>query len=193
MSQNLNITDVLSTLQDDTDNKEITLGDIVSSLEGRGFGPLLMAPALIAFLPTGALPGVPSMCGILIALIAIQKVFGKSHPWVPSRLREVDFDRERFSHGVDKVTPVTQRIDKLFKPRLTFLFGPLISRFIAALCVVFGLMMIPLELIPMAAAIPALAIIFAAIGLSTRDGVMLLLALILFSVAGYWSWTEFGI
>ena len=44
----------------------------------------------------------------------------------------------------------------------------------------------------MAAAIPALAIIFAAIGLSTRDGVMLILALILFSVAGYWAGTEFG-
>jgi len=28
--------------------------------------------------------------------------------------------------------------------------------------------------------------------LSTRDGVMLILALILFSVAGYWAGTEFG-
>ena len=56
----------------------------------------------------------------------------------------------------------------------------------------FGLLMIPLELIPMAAAIPALAIIFAAIGLSTRDGIMLVLALVLFSVAGYWAGTEFG-
>ena len=192
MPDQLDITAVLMTLRDDTDNDKISLGDIVSSLEGRGFGPLLMAPALIAFLPSGAIPGVPSLCGILIALIAIQKVFGKSHPWIPSRLRKADFDRDRFSDGVDNITPITKRIDRLFKPRITFLFGPVISRLIAALCVIFGLLMIPLELIPMAAAIPALAIIFAAIGLSTRDGVMLILALILFSVAGYWAGTEFG-
>ena len=192
MADNLDITSVLTTLREDTDDERISLGDIVSSLEGRGFGPLLMAPALIAFLPSGAIPGIPSLCGILIALIAVQKVFGKSHPWIPSRLRKADFDRQRFSEGVDNITPVTKRIDRFFKPRLTFLFGPVISRLIAALCVVFGLLMIPLELIPMAAAIPALAIIFAAIGLSTRDGVMLVLALILFSVAGYWAGTEFG-
>ena len=192
MPDQLDITAVLTTLRDDTENDKISLGDIVSSLEGRGFGPLLMAPALIAFLPSGAIPGVPSLCGILIALIAIQKVFGKSHPWIPSRLRKADFDRDRFSDGVDNITPITKRIDRLFKPRITFLFGPVISRLIAALCVIFGLLMIPLELIPMAAAIPALAIIFAAIGLSTRDGVMLILALILFSVAGYWAGTEFG-
>ena len=104
MPDQLDITAVLTTLRDDTDNDKISLGDIVSSLEGRGFGPLLMAPALIAFLPSGAIPGIPSLCGILIALIAIQKVFGKSHPWIPSRLRKADFDRERFSDGVDNLS-----------------------------------------------------------------------------------------
>ena len=191
MADNLDITSVLTTLREDTDDERISLGDIVSSLEGRGFGPLLMAPSLIAFLPSGAIPGIPSLCGILIALIAVQKVFGKSHPgFHPVYAKQTS--TRRFSEGVDKITPVTKRIDRLFKPRLTFLFGPVISRLIAALCVMFGLLMIPLELIPMAAAIPALAIIFAAIGLSTRDGVMLVLALILFSVAGYWAGTEFG-
>lgn len=181
MSRTLNITQTLDKLLDDSDGKAISIDDVVSSLESRGFGPLLLAPALIAFLPTGAIPGIPSVCGILIFLVAIQRLIGKKHPWVPSKLRDVDFDRERFSKGLDWVRPWTEKIDKLFRPRLTFLFSPLMSWIIAALCVVFGLLMIPLELVPMAAAAPALAIILAAIGLSTRDGIFLIMSFVFFT------------
>lgn len=181
MSRTLNITQTLDKLLDDSDGKAISIDDVVSSLESRGFGPLLLAPALIAFLPTGAIPGIPSVCGILIFLVAIQRLMGKKHPWVPSKLRDVDFDRERFSKGLDWVRPWTEKLDKLFRPRLTFLFSPLMSWIIAALCVVFGLLMIPLELVPMAAAAPALAIILAAIGLSTRDGIFLIMSFVFFT------------
>ena len=181
MSRTLNITQTLDKLLDDSDGKAISIDDVVSSLESRGFGPLLLAPALIAFLPTGAIPGIPSVCGILIFLVAIQRLIGKKHPWVPSKLRDVDFDRERFIKGLDWVRPWTEKIDKLFRPRLTFLFSPLMSWIIAALCVVFGLLMIPLELVPMAAAAPALAIILAAIGLSTRDGIFLIMSFVFFT------------
>ena len=43
--------------------------------------------------------------------------------------------------------------------------------------VVLGLGMIPLELLPFAAAIPALAIVVMALGLTAGDGVMMLLGL----------------
>ena len=41
-----------------------SLGEVIERFEDRGFGPLLLMPALIALLPTGAIPGVPTLCGI---------------------------------------------------------------------------------------------------------------------------------
>lgn len=190
MSRTLNITQTLDKLLDDSEGKAISVDDVVSSLESRGFGPLLMAPALIAFLPTGAIPGIPSVCGILIFLVAVQRLIGKKHPWVPSKLRDVDFDRERFSQGLDWVRPWTERIDRLFRPRLISLFSPLMIWVIAAVCVVLGLLMIPLELVPMAAAAPALAIILAAIGLSTRDGIFLIISFVFFAVTLWLAFTK---
>ena len=182
MSRSLNITQTLDMLHDESDGDAISMNDLISTLESRGFGPLMMAPALIAFLPTGAIPGIPSLCGILIILVASQRLIGKHHPWVPARLRDVEFDREKFKNGLDWIRPWTERIDRLFRPRLTFLFSPVMSWVIAALCVFFGLSMIPLELVPMAAAVPALAIVLAGLGLSTRDGILLIVSFLLFAV-----------
>lgn len=190
MSQTLNLTQTLDMLRDDSEGQSISMDDVISTLENRGFGPLLLAPALIAFLPTGAIPGIPSVCGILIFLVAVQRLIGKNSPWVPARLRSVEFSRDRFKDGLEWIRPWTERIDRLFRPRLSFLFSPLMSRIVAALCVVFGLTMIPLELVPMAAAAPALAIILAAIGLSTKDGIFLLLSFVFFGATAWLALTK---
>ena len=190
MKQTLNITQTLDMLHADSEGESISMDNVITSLEGRGFGPLLLAPALIAFLPSGAIPGIPSVCGILIFLVAVQRLLGKRSPWVPGRLRDVEFDRDRFKQGLDWMRPWTERVDRLFRPRLTFLFSPVMHWVVAALCVVFGLLMIPLELVPMAAAAPALAIILAAIGLSTRDGIFLMISFVFFAVTLWLAFTK---
>jgi len=177
MSERLKLTDILETLDRQVEDDTITLQDIVDTFNARGFGPVVLLPALIALLPTGGVPGVPSACGIFIALLAIQLVFGRQSPWLPKKLGERGVSHERWHQITQRAKPWTLRIDRLLEPRLGWLTGNLVQRLLALLMVVLGLGMMPLELLPFAAAIPALAIVIMALGLTAGDGLMMLIGL----------------
>lgn len=179
----MNLSDVLKKIANDTSGEKTTINDVVEELESRGYGPLLIAPALLAILPTGAIPFVPSLCALSIFLIAIQLVFNKSHPWLPKKLRELEMEREKLVDGLDKFIPYTEKIDVLFKPRLSALTGNTGKRIVSLLCGITALLMIPLEVVPFAAAIPASAVIFMGVGLSTKDGIVTILGVILSAVS----------
>lgn len=178
MPEQLKLTDIIETLDRQVDGDTISLQDIVDTFNSRGFGPVVALPGLIALLPTGAVPGVPSLCGIFIALIAIQLVMGRKSPWLPRRLRERGIEHDRWHRLIQRVRPWTQRIDHLLKPRLQWLTGRTAQRLLALLMVCLGLVMIPLELLPFAAALPALAIVVMALGLTAGDGLMMLIGLV---------------
>lgn len=181
------LTDILDELKQDTDGDEISLGDVIEAFEGRGFGPLLLAPALIAMLPTGAIPGVPAICGVFITLVSAQILMGRSHPWMPGKLREVSFDREKFTDSVAKAKPWTRKIDHVVGRRLELLTRQTAQRIVAGIAIGLSLIMIPMEVIPLACAIPGGAIALFALGLSAKDGVLVLLALITAVVAVYFA------
>lgn len=190
MTQHRALTELLEQLDASDSGDKIHLQDIVDCFNARGFGPLLVLPALIALLPTGAIPGVPTLCGLFIAMVSTQLVLGKSTPWLPRRLGRRGFDHHTFHRGVARIRPWTQRFDRLLKPRLQGLINPLSRRLIAGLAALLALAMIPLELLPFAAAIPALAIALMGLGLVANDGLMLLLGVVTVLVGGFaiWQW-----
>lgn len=172
-----NLTEILTDIQEDIEGDEIYLEEIVSRFEDRGFGPLLLAPALIAVLPTGAIPGVPTICAVFILLISGQILLGKHHPWLPKRIRQFSVSKSKFQKGFNKVRPWTERFDRLLSPRLEFLTRDTGTRVVAMIAIILSILMIPLELIPLACAVPGLSIGFFAIGLSAKDGLFTLFAL----------------
>ncbi len=175
----LGLTDILVKLADEPDGGQLSLVSVVDTMQGRGFGPLLLAPTLMVLLPTGAIPGVPTLSALLIMLVAGQLVLGMRTPWVPRRLRRVSFEREKFQAAVARARPWTERIDRLLKPRLHFLTVWPFNRIGALVCLLLAAAMVPLELVPFAAAVPALIIALYALALAAHDGVMAL-----FSLAG---------
>jgi hypothetical protein len=183
MAKQIKLTDFLEQLDSTTEGDNISLGEIITSFKQRGFGPLLLAPALLVLLPFGAIPGIPSVCALFIILIGGQILLGMEHPWFPKRLCDVSFDRNKFKSALNKVIPVTQRIDYLIGSRLTRLVAPPMSTIVGVLCILLALTMIPLELLPFAAAAPAWAIAFFALGLTANDGLLVLIGLII-TVAG---------
>lgn len=180
-----NLTEILIDLRDNIEGDEIDLGEIVAHFEDRGFGPLLLAPALIAVLPTGAIPGVPAICAIFIVLVSGQLLLGKSHPWLPKRLKSFSIPKKRFEASFQKVEPWTKRFDTLLSQRLEIFTRETASRVVAGISIALALIMIPLELIPFACAVPGLSIACFALGLSARDGLFTLFALIV-AVASIW-------
>jgi len=178
MSQHTTLTALLQTLEADGEGARLSLGEVLAVIGERGYGPLVLILALIAALPTGAVPGIPSVCGISIALVSIQLVFGKRYPWLPKRLKRMSIERRHYSRVADRITPWTRRLDRLVQPRLAWLTAGIATRIIGLACVGLGLCMIPLEVLPFAAAAPATAIAMMGMGLTGRDGAWVLVGLI---------------
>lgn len=173
------------------DGKTVTLGEIVQTFERRGFGPLLLVPSLILVLPTGAIPGMPIVCGLLMIFAAAQLLLGRDHPWIPDRLKQINFDSSRMQKGIEKALPWAERADRLTGKRLEWLVSPFFERLIGLYCLVVALLIIPLGAIPFAIFPPALTVLFMALGLVAGDGLLVgigLAAAIGFSALGGAVW-----
>ena len=169
----------------DEQSEKTSLGEVVERFEDRGFGPLLLMPALIALLPTGAIPGVPTLCGLTLFFICIQVAAGRKSPWLPKVLKEKEVSSDKLESAIDKAKPYAQKTEKLLKPRMTFLSHTPAKNIIAGYCAIAALGMIPLEALPFAVALPAFALCITALSLANRYGVFLSLPLLLQLGTGY--------
>lgn len=178
------IADLLDEMYDENSDKT-SLGKVIERFEDRGFGPLLLVPALVALLPTGAIPGVPTICGITLFFICIQVAIGQKSPWLPRTLKEKEVDSDKLESAIDKAKPYVRKAEKLLKPRLTFLSDTPAKNVVAAYCAIAALCMIPLEALPFAVALPAFALCITALGMTNRDGVFLTIGMTLQLGTGY--------
>ncbi|PRO68885.1 exopolysaccharide biosynthesis protein [Alteromonas gracilis] len=178
------IAELLDEMYDENSDKT-SLGKVIERFEDRGFGPLLLVPALVALLPTGAIPGVPTICGITLFFICIQVAIGQKSPWLPRTLKEKEVDSDKLESAIDKAKPYVRKTEKLLKPRLTFLSDTPAKNVVAAYCAIAALCMIPLEALPFAVALPAFALCITALGMTNRDGVFLAIGMTLQLGTGY--------
>jgi len=182
------LTTILQALQTKAEQRKPKIADLLAALRSRGFGPLLILPALITILPTGAIPGIPALCGLLVMLICGQMLFGREHPWIPKRLRQVELVPEKLNNGITRALKVSKTLDKVFKPRLKFLTTDLAKRCIAGVCIVLASLIVALGFVPFAPVLPAISILLFAFALSMNDGLMMTFGLILALVGMYMSW-----
>ncbi len=156
---------------------EPTLGTLINAAGHRTYGPMLLIPALIALAPTGAIPGIPSACGAILVLVSLQMIAGREQPWIPRRLLNIRLKRSLVEKAVEKGRPPARWLSRQVHER----WPVMISRpaLIGAGLVIAALagLMVPLELVPFAVALPAFAVVILALGLSTRDGLVITLGL----------------
>ena len=165
------LTGTLEAIEENTEGDKIDVGTLVSSLNARGFGPLLIGPSLIVILPTGAIPGMPSICALMLIFVSVQIMVGRKNPWLPSRLKDISFSRETFINVISKSKPYTKKIDKFIYPRLEILTSDKLIPLIALLSIVLSVAVSILGFIPFLAALPALGILMLGVGLTAHDGV----------------------
>lgn len=171
-NQNLTQTlDELSQIQ----GERVSIDEILQKFRSRGFGPFLLAPCLITILPTGAIPMVPALSGVVIAFTCVQLLLGLEHPWLPSRLREFTIPKGRLKNGIYLARPYTAKIDKILHERLTLFLHPLSKILTATVSLLLSLIMILIGFIPMLPATLALPIFFFGLGFIARDGLIIAL------------------
>jgi hypothetical protein len=164
---------------------EISGKEILQAVGQRSFGPLLLVPGLIVLSPISGIPGVPTLGGIVVLLIAGQMLIGREFFWVPQFILRRAVTRERMAKAGKFLMPIARFVDKLVKPRLVFLTRKPFNYAIAAACVVIALVMPPLEAIPFANVLTAAAISAFGLALVAYDGILVILATV-FTVASFY-------
>lgn len=191
MSEPHNITEVLEKVEEKTEGeKRISIGEFLTAFEHGGYGPLLLIIALLIILPTGGIPGIPTVLGIVVILIASQLVWGRPAPWLPKRLCNVGFKKSTFDKGIKKIKPVTSKIDYVIKPRMKWLASGFSARVVGLVCIILASVLPFLEVIPFADIIPGSAIALLGLGMTARDGVIIIIgwtiAAVALGAACYW-------
>ena len=169
----------INEFRNDISGETVSVEKMLVALNNRGFGALLLIPCLIELLPTGVIPGVPSLCATMIILLTVQMAFGRRYPWLPQRLKNITVNRHKLEKGLDKAQPYIGWVDRQSRERLRFWVSYTGERLAAFLIIALALTIYPLEFIPFASSIPAFTIALFAIGIITKDGIIMMSAWIL--------------
>ena len=161
----------------------VRVSRLVESFGRRGYGALLLVPALLEISPIGGVPGVPTALALVVALFAVQILAGRSHMWLPGFLGERLLPADKLERTVGKARPWAARLDRWFHGRIDALTGPLAARVAAATCVLLACTVPPLEIVPFASTAPMAAIALFGIALLVHDGLVMLVAFALSLVA----------
>ena len=176
--------DLMDEIRSDSGSSdEVSLAQIMQAVGTRAYGPLLLVPGLVALAPTGAVPGMSIVTGTIIFVVAIQLLFGRNEPWIPKRALEFSFSRDTLLSAMERGRPYARRIDDFLKPSFTEVTDFPATRIIAIVAIALALSMFPLALVPFAVAIPSSAIVLFALGLTARDGRLIIAGFILAALA----------
>ena len=161
--------------------EQVSLKQMLVVLNNRGFGAVLIILCLVELLPTGSIPGVPSLIGTVIILMSAQIVVGRRHPWVPDFLGQKSISYEKLNKGLKKIMPVVRWVDGVTKERLSYLTSHSAERVSALAIIVLALTFYPLELVPFASSIPSFIIAMFGISFISKDGLLSLITWIIAS------------
>jgi hypothetical protein len=162
--------------------ERVSIRDIKNSLGRRSFGLMLFVLAIPNSLPIVGIPGVSTVTGLPILLIAGQMMLGHQHIWLPKWISDRDFSREGFLKLIEKTTPWLAKIERLLTPRWLWLVKGKVEHLLAAVCVLMAfLLILP---IPFGNLPPGFSLLLISLGLVEKDGLCVAagLALSLFSV-----------
>lgn len=166
----VHVMDDLHAVANGSGGPKIVLGELLDKVGERSHGAMILVPALIALLPTGGIPTVPTIMAALIVLIALQMAFSPDHIWLPRRLRLFSISNSKLQNGVSRVRPYASKLSWLFKARLTFINEKPFLYLVVLALLVMAATMPPLELLPFAAAAPSFVMTLIGLGLTTDDG-----------------------
>ncbi|MEM7769750.1 MAG: exopolysaccharide biosynthesis protein [Cyanobacteria bacterium P01_A01_bin.37] len=98
----------------------ITLVDILELAGERTFGFLLVLLALPSALPVPA-PGYSAPFGVVIFLLAVQLIAGRTEPWFPKWFRNRSLSLSQVQAFIKAAVPWLKRLENVSRPRMSYL------------------------------------------------------------------------
>jgi hypothetical protein len=165
----------LHALLETNTGQSISLDTIIQSLGTRGFGVLLFLLSLPSALPVPA-PGYSTPFGILIAWLAIQMMIGRTTPVLPQWALRRSFSYESAQKLFGAGIKFLGKTEHLVRPRFSWIGSKGGKALISILVILMAaLMILP---IPLTNTFPAMVIFMIGIGLTERDGLMIMLSVV---------------
>ena len=148
----------------------------------RSFGLFLAVLSFPSALPLPA-PGYSTPFGVVILLLALQMLAGRTTPWLPQWVLQKSIERSQLQKWVQAGIPWLQRIEKVACPRWKQVCS---SRFGQVwLGTLIGLMGISMIIpVPGTNTLPAMGVFVTAFGLLEEDGILCSLGSLICVAAG---------
>jgi hypothetical protein len=173
-----NLEEWIERLDGSSERKDsVSVGEMMKAVGERSFGPLILLLGLIALSPLSGIPTVPTIVGIMVIVLSAQLLMGRSHFWLPQKLLGRTIARKKLVKALNAMKPAGRFVDKWVRPRLSFITGKVGTLASAAFCLMIGLTMPPLELVPFLATTAGVALSMFGLSLIARDGVLMIAAL----------------
>lgn len=179
------LTDTISQVERAASGSHVSVEEIIEAVEEKGILPIILIPAIIAATPLSGIPGVTVVCGLLIALLSFELIVGFRRLVLPGSLRSKTIDGAKLRAALSRIEPGLTWIDTHSKNRLRFLFHRPFVWLPQTLCLLSGLAMPFLEIIPFSGSIAAAGVCLLVMAMLTEDGLFFILALLPYGAALY--------
>lgn len=177
------VQDILVRMRGAISGPSVTVETLLRAMDPGVQPVLLLLPALILVTPLSGIPGLSSLGGLTIALVALQILLGRPTIWFPAFVLRRQLSADRLLRALDRLDRPARFIDRRSVARAGwFLAFP--GRPLALLtCAACGLAMPFLELVPFSATTLASVVTILAAALLGRDGVLAAIGLSGFALA----------
>lgn len=192
------LSETLSRTVNGIQGETVTLRNLMTAIGEQGL-LVLCAIATLPFLIPVSIPGVSTVFGAAIVLLAVAITMNRL-PWLPQRILDRQLETARLLPALRKGVAIVSRLDAWVLPRMPMLSSGPMARLNGLVLVFAGLLlMAPFGLVPFSNTAPAVAILLLTMGMLQRDGLFILLGylgtvltVVYFSVLLYAAWRAGG-
>lgn len=177
------VQDILVRMRGAITGPVVTIETILRAMDPAAQAVLLLLPALILVTPLSGIPGLSSLGGLVILLVALQILLGRRAIWLPGFILRRRLSVDRLRWALDKLARPAAFIDRKARTRAAWAVQFPLRHLALMLCMLCGMLMPALELIPFSATTLAMVVTILASALLVRDGVLLMLGLGGFALA----------
>ncbi len=176
---------------------DITFDRILNSLGAHSFDLAVLIFALPMVIPMP--PGIPMTAGFIIAVSALQALFGKKHIWIPASMARKSIRKSSLIKAIHKTDHRLRFLFKYMSPRYSRLLSGPFEAFTYIIIFILGFAMI-LPIPVVGNSLPAFACVVLVLGRLQKDGLIvgigLLLTLVILAINIFvgietWKFIEF--
>lgn len=167
-------TQIIEDVVNNSSSDRIPIRDLVDAMDAIGFGLAMMIFAFGIIIPLP--PPFPSIISIPLVIFSVQMVMGYSSPKLPKRFSDLSVKRSVLAMLVQRSSPYIRKVERFLRPRLLFMTVGVAERIIGFFTLIFSsFILLPM---PLSNFIPGLGILIISFGLLGKDGVVVIIGMV---------------